>query len=1231
MKKFNILLSLIVLFVLLAVGCKNANKDEPISGMRSYQNYINTEKRFGVESGDVYGKLAKELFKAKSVTESINVANLLETLRSGKIDAILVGHQYLSQLKEGGLYSDFEYLWVPSDVFLKQSAFVFHNETLREQYDIWFNSILIDGTFQQVFDRWLGGDLPHLNDIPRYNFNGRNGILRVADTGNYPPLSYLDPQGNPIGFGAEMISLFAQHIGMRPDFNFMPYENILPYVVSGRADVSAATLSIDDDRKEMVFFGEPCISTRAVLIVLKGKNVGVDLNYFTRQWVGVISGSLTHNVAQKIGSTPIVYHDRSSAINDVRNGKILGFMDQLSHLTMTASFLENDIFEVIPIPRELEHVNIAAFSNNKEIIDSFNRFLDMLKNDDLFNSIQDRWFNHNFYIDLPLEPVPNTGENGVLKIAICAEAIPYVYINNDKEYSGYSVELSYRFGAFLGKTVEFVNVKFNELIPSILANRADICIDIMALTESRARQVLFSDPIKTEQTGILILKQNTRAKYEIEDFTKFIGSRMGVSMGSLAEGVTRTHLRAIPYYYSNYSAGIEDIRRDRIDGYLTDLSSLNLYAALPENNDLKVYPIPNSIFSLPVGAFSTNQDIIDRFNAFLRDLHRLGILQKMQEHWFAEDVDLDSSVSTLNITGRKGILRVATSGEKPPYSFIGANGRLNGFSVELARLFAAHEDMIVRFTEMEFGSLIPFVVAGRADIGLANVMITEERKKSVIFSDPIWDDSFGIIALNDNIERHDANDHQVLVRDFLGKRIGVMYGTMFDKFTSDFLHGTPIYYHDFNLALVDLRIGRIDGFMLNYQINRLLENMTEASFSNIDLIPSEIFITKTAAISIDQDLLNKFNIFLRQMHRDGTLFEMQNRWLRNLSSLNIQMPDIPLSGNNGVLKIATSGKSLPFSFYNNNDELVGFSIELAKRFAESQGMELEIIPRNINEIIPYVVDERADMGFDIFHIQEEAISPIYYSDPIYEANASVVMINEDTLPVESSISKITSWFKTGIERNLMTDHRWRLLLNGFQVTLLIAILAQLLGTLLGSIICFFITHKNKYIKWIGTVYFEFINRIPIVVLLLITFYVIFANTRLSNIQVAILVFTMLSSVSVADILKKSLAKINPLEKDAARSLGFSNFTIYTNIILPQIIRNSMEDYTKVFIDLIKATAIVGYIAIQDLTRAAEIIRSRTFNAYFPLLIVTLIYFIVISLCVYIFNDITKKINKGGSI
>lgn len=150
---------------------------------------------------------------------------------------------------------------------------------------------------------------------------------------------------------------------------------------------------------------------------------------------------------------------------------------------------------------------------------------------------------------------------------------------------------------------------------------------------------------------------------------------------------------------------------------------------------------------------------------------------------------------------------------------------------------------------------------------------------------------------------------------------------------------------------------------------------------------------------------------------------------------------------------------------------------------------------------------------------------------------------------------------------------------------------------------------------------------PILVMLMIVFYVVFAKSGLSATIVAILTFAMNFAAYTSEMFRSSIISIDKGQKEAGIAMGFTSSQTFVNIILPQAIKRVMPIYKGEVISLVKMTSVVGYIAVQDLTKASDVIRSRTFDAFFPLIVITILYFILAWIFGYALDLLNKKAYK----
>lgn len=194
--------------------------------------------------------------------------------------------------------------------------------------------------------------------------------------------------------------------------------------------------------------------------------------------------------------------------------------------------------------------------------------------------------------------------------------------------------------------------------------------------------------------------------------------------------------------------------------------------------------------------------------------------------------------------------------------------------------------------------------------------------------------------------------------------------------------------------------------------------------------------------------------------------------------------------------------------------------------------------------------------------------------------------------------------------NVVHESRYLLIVSGLKVTGVISLLATVFGTLLGALICFMRMSKSKFLVDSARFYISIMRGTPVLVLLMIVFYVVFASVNINPVMVAILTFGANFAAYVSEMFRTSIESVDKGQKEAGIAGGFTAAQTYIYIVLPQALRQVLPVYKGEFISLVKMTSVVGYIAVQDLTKAGDIIRSRTFDAFFPLVMVAVLYFIV---------------------
>ena len=228
--------------------------------------------------------------------------------------------------------------------------------------------------------------------------------------------------------------------------------------------------------------------------------------------------------------------------------------------------------------------------------------------------------------------------------------------------------------------------------------------------------------------------------------------------------------------------------------------------------------------------------------------------------------------------------------------------------------------------------------------------------------------------------------------------------------------------------------------------------------------------------------------------------------------------------------------------------------------------------------------------------------------------------------------------------NFVDGGRWKWLVDGLKNTLVITFFALLIGVAIGIIISIIRStyDKNKeaykknggftyyvltLLNAISNLYLTVIRGTPVVVQLLISYFIIFASAR-NGVAVAIFAFGLNSGAYVAEIFRGGIMAIDNGQFEAGRSLGFNYFQTMIHVIIPQVIKAVLPTLCNEFIVLLKETSVAGYVGVMDLTKAGELIRGRTFSAFMPLIAVALIYLVAVVVLTQLVKILERRLRKS---
>lgn len=445
--------------------------------------------------------------------------------------------------------------------------------------------------------------------------------------------------------------------------------------------------------------------------------------------------------------------------------------------------------------------------------------------------------------------------------------------------------------------------------------------------------------------------------------------------------------------------------------------------------------------------------------------------------------------------------------------------------------------------------------------------------------------------------------------DLKDKRIAVLQGSTHEMYaTKQYPKATVLQYKSVSDMLLALKNGKADAAI--YSRDELADYMRASD--EFGFVGGPLYRTPIAIAFHQQDreLLLSFNRFLQQIRTDGTYDDMLKRWMQQGA---VEMPKLTATGTGRPLAVGIlSDNGLPFIIMQNN-RLIGFNCELMERFGAFCNRKIQYVDLEFGSQIAALAGHKIDMIATPLAITEERKKRVAFSDPYYTVDSLAFALNKN-IAAQNSSSIRPPPFISGIiasfQSNILQEKRYLLILDGLKTTVIISILSTLFGTLLGALICYLRMARQSLISSPARLYIALLRGMPVLVLLMLIFYVVFASVNIDPVIVAVIAFGMNFAAYTAEIFRSGIEGVEKGQSEAGIALGFTRTSTFIHIVLPQMIRRILPVYKGEFISLVKMTSIVGYIAVQDLTKASDIIRSRTFDAFFPLVMVAILYFLI---------------------
>lgn len=467
------------------------------------------------------------------------------------------------------------------------------------------------------------------------------------------------------------------------------------------------------------------------------------------------------------------------------------------------------------------------------------------------------------------------------------------------------------------------------------------------------------------------------------------------------------------------------------------------------------------------------------------------------------------------------------------------------------------------------------------------------------------------------------------LEDFNGQPIGVLTGSLFDQIVSKYFPDSKkVYFNTSSDELQALRSGTIKGYVDDYPTayDCSLENEDIAILK--DIIETTYFAFAFAKSDKGKAICDELSAYILNIKENGKLQELNDKWFQ-MDESKRQVEDYTLfPADKGTLKVAVDAANSPFN-YLKNDRYVGYEVNILVDFCKEKGYALDIDGMDFDALIPGIVSERYDIASGSIGISEERKESVNFSEPNYDSKMIMVCEKEDLYGDSGLINEnksIIKSLKDSLEKNFIREHRWKMIFNGLWITIVISAFSAVFGSALGFAVCYLRRMKNTTCMRIAVLYVRVIQGIPMLVLLMILYYIIFNKSPVPSVVVAIIGFSINFSAYVSEMIRIGIEAVDIGQTEAALSLGYSRQQTFWKYILPQAAKHFLPVYKGELVSMIKMTSIVGYIAIEDLTKVSDIIRSRTYEAFFPLILTAVIYFIISGLMTSILTKIEISVD-----
>ena len=918
-------------------------------------------------------------------------------------------------------------------------------------------------------------------------------------------------------------------------------------------------------------------------------------------------------VAPKVKITPLFFNDTALCVQAVLSGKADAvFLDEPMARLWIARYPDKLYAGEVYV----KDAYSFAIRKNSPLTARISRIIEQLEKSGELEKFKQKWCGStdpNRKLEKWTHKKDFDGSAGVLTYATDFTQEPMSFSLNG-QYVGMDIEVISRVAYELNMKLEITSMNFGSLLEALMSKKVEVVGGSMSITPSRLEKVDFvTSYYQGGQTIVARYPENSApgGKTEKLDLSK-PGTRIGVPEGAVAMTVAeKKYPKAKIVYFNSLSEGYLAVQSKKIDAFLFDRNCME-YVALSNPKHLALLDEKIADESIVIGMPIKHAQLCSEVNAFIKQYRSDGTYDAMYKRW-CQSSNLPALPDIPKPAKPTRKLIVGTEGLNPPMSFFDAKGKLSGFDIEFTRRLALYLNAEIELKHMPYPALLSSMETGKINLLISNLNATPERSEKVQFSDCYVDSCIAALVHRDNYRPADVTIEKVT--DLAGKKVGVRAAGTLPLLADKFVKGVNyVYFSEYTDAVQALLVGKIDAVLIDEPIATCFVNQKPKQ-----LKIASIFVDDEYGFALPKNspLLARASAVVKKMEKAGDLAKLKAKWCGTNPAKKVLedwSKQIPHTGKNGVLRFSSPTLDEPLCYINDKQQVVGYEKDVINRIAAELDMKLEFTDIAPSARMETIASGKADISGGSISITPERKEKVDFLPAHYKGGVAIlvpqnVKKQSDKQPFSVKVKQFFSELKDSFDRTFIRESRWRLVLDGLFITVIITLAAAVLGTVLAFPVWLLRTAKNKFAQVCGKIFIYVMQGTPILVLLMVLYYLIFASVDIHAVIVAIIGFSLNFAAYAGEMLRTGIDSIPKGQREAALALGFNRFQTFRKVILPQALRQILPIYRGEFINMLKSTSVVGYIAIQDLTKISDIIRSRTYEAFFPLLATALIYFV----------------------